>query len=509
MFSSSVGKAPLPVRHYENFIDGRLSPSLSKSWIDVKNPATNEVIARTPNSLKSEIDEAVQSSKKAFGFWREVPVQQRARVMFDLVRLIKERTDELAQLITLENGKTLTDSRGDIFRGLEVVEAACSSTVSHMMGSSLENISRGMDCVTYKQPLGVVAGICPFNFPAMIPLWMFPIACTTGCSFILKPSEQTPGCAMLLSELATEAGLPRGVLNIVHGGKETVDYICDSAEIKAISFVGGNKAGEYIHSRGSATGKRVQANLGAKNHATVMPDADRESTVKAIVGAAFGAGGQRCMALSVVIFVGESKFWIEDIVYEARKVKVGDGFDDVDMGPLISENAKRRCLSIISQAIEEGAEVKLDGRDIKKKLFGESSGNYLGPTILHIANLNNIAYTEEIFGPVLCCVCVSTLDEAIKVTNGSRYGNGCAIFTQNGSIARKFTHDIDIGQVGVNVPIPVPLPMFSFTGSKASFRGNVHFYGEQGVAFYTQTKTITSNWNYDAQLFGLNMPLVK
>lgn len=342
----------------------------------------------------------------------------------------------------------------------------------------------------------------------MIPLWMFPVACTTGNTFVIKPSEKTPGACMLLAELAEEAGLPPGVLNVIHGSVPTVDFLCDAPEIKAISFVGGNTAGEYIYNRGSANGKRVQANLGAKNHATILPDADREATVKAISGAAFGAAGQRCMALSVVILVGEAKEFVVDIVEEAKKLKVGCGFsEDTDVGPLITPEAKKRCERIIQQAVEEGAKVELDGRGVKVK--GYENGNFLGPTILSNVDVTNISYKEEIFGPVLVCLEVETLEEAINLTNENKYGNGCAIFTSSGASARKFTQDIAAGQVGINVPIPVPLPFFSFTGNRASIRGDINFYGKQGINFYTQLKTVTSNWQYKgANLGGVTMPLL-
>jgi malonate-semialdehyde dehydrogenase (acetylating)/methylmalonate-semialdehyde dehydrogenase len=313
---------------------------------------------------------------------------------------------------------------------------------------------------------------------------------------------------MLLAQLAQQAGLPNGVLNIVHGGKDTVDGICDHPSIKAISFVGSNTAGEYIHSRGTSSGKRVQANLGAKNHAAILPDADRAATVKALVGAAFGAAGQRCMALSAVILVGEARRWIPDLVSEAKQLTVGCGFDHgVDVGPLITPESKERVENIITKAVEQGATLSLDGRNTVVKGFEE--GNFVGPTILSNVDTNNIAYQTEIFGPVLVILEAESLEEAMGIINDNPYGNGCAIFTQSGAAARKFTQDIDVGQVGINVPIPVPLPMFSFTGSRGSIRGDVHFYGKQGVQFYTQIKTVTSNWPYQSSdLGGVTMPTV-
>jgi len=348
----------------------------------------------------------------------------------------------------------------------------------------------------------------PFNFPAMIPLWMFPIACTAGNTFVMKPSEKDPGACMMLAQLASEAGLPDGVLNIIHGGKESVDFICDDTDIRAVSFVGSNAVGAYIHARGTATGKRVQANLGAKNHATILPDADREETVKAIAGAAFGAAGQRCMALSAIILVGSAQEWLPDIVEEAKKLRVGSGFHEgVDVGPLISPEAKDRAEQIIEEATNEGAILELDGRGTV--VPGFENGNFLSPTIISNVSPFNTAYKEEIFAPVLVCLEADTLEDAISLTNANPFGNGCSIFTSSGASARKFQHEIDVGQVGINVPIPVPLPFFSFTGSRGSIRGDVNFYGKQGVNFYTQIKTITSNWQCrGGHLGGATMPIL-
>lgn len=501
---------------YSNWINGTPCCSSKKNHphaaIEVSNPANNQVIATVPQSTNEDLQYAVDSAKRAFESWQYVPIVQRARVMTKLAHLISKHEDELARLITLENGKTLADSKGDIVRGLEVVETCTSSVVSSVMGETLTNIANtgGIDCSSYKQPLGVVAGICPFNFPAMIPLWMFPIACTVGNTFILKPSEKTPGAAMLLGQLAHDAGLPDGVLNIVHGTHDAVNFLCDAPEIEAISFVGGDVAGRYIHQRGTNNGKRVQANLGAKNHATILSDADRSATIKAIAGAAFGAAGQRCMAISVAVFVGETKDWIQDLVHEAQTLRVGNGMEEnVDIGPMITPEAKQRCEDIITKSVDQGAVLELDGRGITMK--GCEDGNFVGPTILSNVSVENVAYTNEIFGPVVSCIAVDTLEEAIAITNASPYGNGCGIFTASGASARKFQHEVKVGQVGINVPIPVPLPYFSFTGSRGSICGDVHFYGKQGVQFYTQTKTVTSNWQYNggASLGGVTMPTMK
>lgn len=443
---------------------------------------------------------------EAFKTWKEVPVQQKQRIFFNLQALIREHTEELALSITTEQGKTLQDARGDVFRGLEVVEATC-AIGNLTMGETAENLARGLDTYTYRQPLGVTAGICPFNFPAMIPLWMFPVSSACGNTMLLKPSEKDPGAAMILARLAQQAGLPSGVCQIVHGAHETVNFLCDAPSIRAVSFVGGDQAGKYIFDRGTKNGKRVQANLAAKNHATILPDADRESTVNQLVGAAFGAAGQRCMALSTVIFVGETVNWLPDIVEKARKLRVGAGIEaTTDIGPLISAESKARVESLIQAGVDDGATLLLDGRGVV--VPGYEKGNFVGPTILSGVSKTNRAYTEEIFGPVLVCLSVRTLEDAIAFTNSSPYGNGCAIFTSSGAAARKYQHEIDVGNVGINVPIPVPLPMFSFTGSRGSIRGDVHFYGKQGAQFYTQIKTITSNWDYKAgpSTLSLSMP---
>jgi len=341
----------------------------------------------------------------------------------------------------------------------------------------------------------------------MIPLWMFPIAVTCGNTFLLKPSEKDPGASMILARLTAEAGFPPGVLNIVHGTKDVVNFICDDPRIRAISFVGGDTAGRHIHTRGTANGKRVQSNMSAKNHAVVLPDADKEATLKAIAGAAFGAAGQRCMALPTAVFVGESKDWIPDLVEKAKKLRVNGGMEpDADLGPLISKEAKARCEKIIESSTKQGAKIVLDGRNPKVPKYPQ--GNFVAPTIISDATTKMDCYKEEIFGPVLTCLNVDSLDDAIKLINGNPYGNGTAIFTRSGSAARKFQREVDVGQVGINLPIPVPLPFFSFTGSRASFLGSAHFYGKMGVHFYTQTKTITSSWRDDAAEWGTTMPIL-
>jgi malonate-semialdehyde dehydrogenase (acetylating)/methylmalonate-semialdehyde dehydrogenase len=481
----SIKTAPL-------FINGKFVESKATQFIDVHNPATQELVTRTPIALPSELRAAAEAAQNAFYTWRDVNVSTRQRVMLKYQELIRKHEDELVASIVQENGKTVADAKGDVFRGLEIVETAC-NVAPAMMGEMLDSVAKDIDTYSTRQPLGVVAGICPFNFPAMIPLWMFPLAIACGNTVVLKPSERTPTTTEILVRLAHEAGVPNGVLNVVHGSVDCVNFICDAPEIKAISFVGGNKAGEHIHDRGTKNGKRVQSNLGAKNHATILPDADKEATLNALVGAAFGASGQRCMALSVCIFVGEANSWIPELKEKALQLVTGPGSGkNTDVGPVISPQSKQRIEGLIQSAVDEGATLLLDGRN--PNIPGYEKGNFIKPTIITNVKPTMRCYQEEIFGPVLNIVSVDTLEEAIKLTNSNRYGNGCAIFTQNGASARKFQHDVDVGQIGINLPIPVPLPFFSFTGSRGSFRGSTNFYGKSGVNFFTGVKTITANW---------------
>lgn len=486
---------------YANFIDGKFVESKAKKFTDVHNPATGEIVGRTPESTPEEMRAAVESNQKAFQTWKEISVSTRIRYMFNLQQLVQKNQDEIARCIVKEQGKTFADAKGDVFRGLEVIEHSC-SVGSLAMGETIENVSKNIDTYSYRQPLGVAAGVAPFNFPAMIPMWMFPMAITCGNTFLLKPSERVPGSSMILADLCNQAGIPAGVVNIIHGTRDAVNFICDAPEIKAISFVGGDAAGRHIHDRGTKNGKRVQSNMAAKNHATVLPDADKERTLDQLVGAAFGASGQRCMAISTAVFVGEAKNWIPELVERARKLKVTAGHEaGADLGPLISPEAKARCERLITSGVQQGAKLMLDGRGFKPANY--PNGNFVGATILSDVKTNMECYKEEIFGPVLLCMSVDTISDAISLINSNPYGNGTAIFTNSGPMARKYQHEIDVGQVGVNVPIPVPLPFFSFTGSRNSFLGSTHFYGKMGVHFFTQTKTITSNWREDATSEGV------
>ena len=478
-------------------INGEFVESKTSHWQDIINPATQEVLGQVPFATAEEVNAAIAAAQNAFASWRQTPIQARMRIMLKLQDLIRTNLKSIAQVLTAEQGKTLADAEGDIQRGLEVVEHAC-SIGSLQMGEYIEGVARGVDTYTLQQPLGVCAGITPFNFPAMIPLWMFPMAIVCGNTFVLKPSEQDPLSTMMLVELAIQAGVPAGVLNVVHGGKEVVDLLCTHRDIKAISFVGSTAVGTHVYNLAGQHGKRVQSMMGAKNHVVVMPDANKEQTLNALVGAAFGAAGQRCMALSVAVMVGDTKHWVDELVNKTKTLKVNAGHEpNTDVGPVISTRAKARVIDLINSGVEQGAEMLLDGRDVQ--VLGYEKGNFVGPTIFNQVTTDMRIYKEEVFGPVLAIMHVDTLEQAIELINANPFGNGVGLFTQNGHTARTFQNQIDIGQVGINIPIPVPVPFFSFTGSRGSKLGDLGPYGKQAVQFYTQTKTITSRWFEDNQ----------
>jgi malonate-semialdehyde dehydrogenase (acetylating)/methylmalonate-semialdehyde dehydrogenase len=478
-------------------INGRFVESQTKEWRDVINPATQAVLARVPFATDEEIAAAIAAAKAAFKTWKHTPLAARARIMLKLQELIRANMTRIAKTLTAEQGKTLPDAEGDVFRGLEVVEHAC-SIGSLQLGEFAENVAGGVDTYTLRQPIGVCAGITPFNFPAMIPLWMFPMAIACGNTFVLKPSEQDPMTPMLLAELAIEAGIPAGVLNIIHGGKNAVDALCTHPDIAAVSFVGSTNVGTHVYNLSSQNGKRVQCMMGAKNHAVVMPDANKEQSLNALVGSTFGAAGQRCMATSVTVLVGEARQWIPEIVAKAKLLKVNAGSEQgTDIGPVISRQAQTRVVGLIEQGVKEGAKLDLDGRNVK--IVGYEQGNFVGPTIFSDVQPHMSIYATEIFGPVMVIVSVATLDDAIALINANPFGNGTGIFTQSGAVARKFQNEIDVGQVGINVPIPVPVPFFSFTGSRGSKLGDLGPYGKQVVQFYTQTKTVTARWFDDSK----------
>ncbi|MGO4893722.1 CoA-acylating methylmalonate-semialdehyde dehydrogenase [Flavobacterium sp. W21_SRS_FM6] len=479
-------------------INGDFIASLTTQFIDVTNPNNNAVIAKAPCATDDEIAAAIAAAKQAFLTWREVPAPERARVMMRYQQLLKEHHDEIATILSQETGKTLADAKGDVWRGIEVVEQAM-NVPSLMMGETAENVARGIDTYSYIQPLGVCLGITPFNFPAMIPLWMFPLAIACGNTFILKPSEQDPLTPMKLAELFMQAGAPKGVLNVIHGGKEQVNKLLAEPEVRAVSFVGSVPVGQHIYKTATDNMKRAQCFAGAKNHSVIMPDANKTQVLNNLVGASVGAAGQRCMAISVAVFVGEAKDWIPELAELIKAVKPGL-WDDANagFGPLISPQAKQRVLALIQQGKQQGAECLVDGSEFS--LPGYEAGNWVGPTVFTNVDETMAIYQQEIFGPVLCCMSVDTLDEAIALVNRNPYGNGTSIFTNSGAAARKYQHDIEVGQVGINVPIPVPLPFFSFTGWKNSFYGDLHAYGKQAIRFYTETKTVTARWfDEDAQ----------
>ena len=493
----------MSVREIPLFINGQPVRSQSPEWRDVINPATQEVVARVPFATVDEVNRAVASAKEAFKSWRKVSLAQRMRIMLKFQALVREHTPELAALITEEHGKTLPDAEGEVGRGLEVIEHACSIT-SLQLGEIAENAAGGVNVYSLQQPIGVGAGITAFNFPIMLPCFMFPLAIATGNTFILKPSEQDPTSTMRLVELAHEAGIPAGVLNVVHGGADVANQICDHPDIKALSFIGSTHVGTHIYNRAGAAGKRVQSMMGAKNHCVIMPDANRSQAINNVIGSCFGAAGQRCMANSVVVLVGEAKEWLPEMIERSKEMKVGPGTQrDADLGPLVSPQARDRVVSLIDAGVAEGATLALDGRNIS--VDGYPDGNFVGPTIFTDVKPEMRIYSEEIFGPVMCVVCVDTLDDAIDFINANPNGNGTSIFTSSGWAARRYENDIDVGQVGINVPIPVPVAFFSFTGSRASKLGDLGPNGKQAIQFWTQTKTVTSRWfEPDNESLGVN-----
>ncbi|KAK8364095.1 hypothetical protein V6Z11_A03G209000 [Gossypium hirsutum] len=475
-----------------NLIGGRFVDSQSFASIDVINPATQEVVSQVPLTTNEEFRAAVFAAKRAFPSWRNTPSTIRQRIMFKFQELIRRDIDKLAMNITNEHGKALKDAYDDVLCGLEVVEHAC-GLANLQIGEFVSNISNGVDSYSIREPLGVCAGICPFDFPAMIPLWMFSTAVTCGNTFILKPSEKDPGAAVMLAELAAEAGLPNGVLNIVHGSNEIISTICDDDDIKAVSFVGPSTAGSYVYSRASAKGKRVQCNIGAKNHAVVMPDASMDTTLNALVTAGFGGAGQKRMSLSTVVFVGGLTPWEDKLVERAQALRVQPGTEpDTDIGPVISKQAKELICRLIQSSVGSGAKLVVDGRNIL--VPGYEHGNFIGPTILSNVKVSMECYKEETCGPVLLCMEADNIEEAIDIVNRNKYGNGASIFTTSGVTARKFQTEIEVGQVGINIPISAPFPFSCFTSLKPLFAGDFNFDGKAGIQFYTQIKTVSQQW---------------
>src|SRR5438270_2155512 len=477
----------------QHLIDGKRAEAKSGRWGDVFNPATGEKVRRVALGGAADIDAAVQSAAKAFPGWAATPPLSRARILFKFLELLAREHDNLARAMSEEHGKVFSDAQGEITRGVEVVEFACG--IPHLLkGEFTEQVGRGIDSWSVRQPLGVCAGITPFNFPAMVPMWMFPMAIATGNTFILKPSERDPSAGLRIAELLAEAGLPPGVFNVVNGDKEAVDAILQHPGIAAVSFVGSTAIAEYIYTTAAAAGKRVQALGGAKNHMVVMPDADLDQATDALMGAAYGAAGERCMAVSVAVAVGGVGDRLMDkLVPRVRALKIGPGTDpEAEMGPLVTKQHYDKVRSYIDLGVKEGAKLVVDGRDLK--LQGYENGFFMGGSVFDEVKPEMRIYKEEIFGPVLSVMRADTFDEATKLASEHEYGNGVAIFTRDGDAAREFASRVQIGMVGVNVPIPVPMAFHSFGGWKRSLFGDMAVYGTEGVRFYTRLKTVTARW---------------
>jgi len=480
------------VRIVSNWINGEVQEAQSDRWADVFDSATGEKCAEVVMSSEADVDTALAAAKAALPGWSGTSVLRRARVMFRLKELIERDRDEIAALIAQEHGKVLHDAAGSIQRGLEVVEFACG--IPHLIkGEYSDQVGTGVDTYSMRQPVGVCIGITPFNFPAMVPLWMFPLAIACGNTFILKPSEKDPSCSLKWAELLTEAGLPPGVFNVVQGDHVAVNSLLNDERVSAVSFVGSTPVAEHVYKTASTNGKRVQALGGAKNHLVVLPDADMEQVADALVGAGYGSAGERCMAISAIVAVGDSaEPLLEKLLPKIAALKIGTGMDNSnDMGPLITAEHRDKVRSYIDIGEEEGATVVVDGRTHE---ITKSPGYFIGPTLFDNATSEMRVYQEEIFGPVLTMLRVDTFDEAIKLVNEHEYGNGTAIFTRDGDAAREFAHGIEVGMVGINVPIPVPLAFHSFGGWKRSLFGDMSIYGMEGVRFYTRLKTVTSRW---------------
>ncbi|HEX8310253.1 MAG TPA: CoA-acylating methylmalonate-semialdehyde dehydrogenase [Chthoniobacteraceae bacterium] len=483
-----------PVPHY---IAGEWRYVEGVATSPVFNPSRGEIIAETPLGGATLVDEALQAAAAAFPGWMETPPTERARVLFRFKMLLEDHFEELARLVTREHGKTLIESRGDVRRGIEMVEFAC-GTPSLLMGEILENVARGIDCDAIRQPLGVCVGITPFNFPAMVPLWMYPVAIACGNTFVLKPSEKVPLTAIRIVQLLAEAGLPPGVLNIVHGGREVVEALLVHPGVRAISFVGSTPIARYIYETGTRHGKRVQSNGGAKNFVVIMPDADVEPSVRGVAEAAFGCAGERCMAGSTAIVVGAAeRTFLPRMIEAANALKVGptDTDDQPHMGPLITREHRDRVSELIESGVSEGARIAADGRGVK--VSGAPEGFFLGATILDGVETGMHVAREEIFGPVLNVMHMEDLDAAIQLANQSVYGNGASIFTRSGKAAREFKHRVKAGMVGVNIGVPASMAWFPFNGWSDSFFGDLHMQGREGVQFFTQLKVTTSRWFND------------
>ncbi len=494
------------LRTIEHFIGGAESTGESNRTSVVWDPATGQAQAQVLLAEPGDVERAVRAAKQALPGWANTSLARRSKIMFRFRELLDEHVDELARLIASEHGKVVEDAKGEISRGLEVVEFVC-GLAQLLKGEYSEEVSTNIDAHSFRQPLGVCAGITPFNFPAMVPMWMHPVAIATGNTFVLKPSERDPSASNLVAELYREAGLPNGVFNVVHGDKVAVDALLDHPEVAGISFVGSTPIAKYVHERATQRGKRVQALGGAKNHAVVMPDADLEFAAEQLTAAGFGSAGQRCMAISVVVAVGDAGDpLIERLGAKARAIKVGPGLEsDSEMGPVVTAEARERIAGYIGQGVEDGAVAALDGRELQL----EGEGFFVGPTLFDRVRTDMSIYTDEIFGPVLAVVRVATLDAAIELINESSFANGTAIFTASGLAARRFEREVNVGMIGINIPIPVPMAYYSFGGWKDSLFGDHHMHGAEGIRFYTRAKAVTTRWPDDATAGanrGLNFP---
>ena len=489
------------------WIGGKAVSPTTTRYGEVTNPATGEVIRHVPLANAADVDAAVGAAAAALPAWRAAPALRRARVLMRFRELLDTQRKEIARIITQEHGKTLVDAEGEVTRGMEVVEFA--TGIPHLLkGEHSENVGTGVDAYSIRQPVGVCAGITPFNFPAMVPMWMFPIALACGNTFVLKPSERDPTTALRLAELLKEAGLPDGAFNVAHGDREAVDALLAHPAVRAISFVGSTPIAKYIYETGTRNGKRVQALGGAKNHAIVMPDADLPFTVEALIGAGYGSAGERCMAVSAIVAVGDvADPLVDGLAQRARKVTTGAGDTDVEMGPVVTAAARDRIKGLIDSGCNEGAQLVVDGRDIR--VDGHENGFFVGPTLFDRVDPAHAIYREEIFGPVLSVVRVPSLEDAIALVNRNPYANGVALFTRSGHAARRFQEEIEVGMVGINVPIPVPMAFFSFGGWRSSLFGDLHVHGMDGVRFYTRGKAVTSRWPDDGSAApGFHMPVM-
>jgi len=487
----------MPVTSIAHFISGQTTAGTSTRVQDVFNPATGEVTGRVSLANVQDVAKAVASAQVAFPAWADTPPLRRARVMFKYLELLNQNRDTLARMITAEHGKVFTDAQGEVTRGIDIVEFAC-GIPQLLKGDFTDQVSTGIDNWTLRQPLGVVAGVTPFNFPVMVPMWMFPVAIACGNTFVLKPSPLDPSPSLLMAELLKKAGLPDGVFNVVQGDKEAVDALVEHPDVKAVSFVGSTPIANSLYENGARHGKRVQALGGAKNHMVVMPDADIEQAVDALMGAAYGSAGERCMAISVAVLVGDVAEKLMPLLLEkTRALKVLNGSNlDAEMGPIVTAAAKQRITGYIDVGIAEGAKLLVDGRqfDGAKAGAGCDKGFWLGGTLFDHVTTDMKIYKEEIFGPVLSCVRVKDFGEAVQIINDHEFGNGVSCFTRDGNVAREFSRRIQVGMVGINVPIPVPMAWHGFGGWKRSLFGDMHAYGEEGVRFYTKQKSIMQRW---------------